>query len=105
MSEAKLESQVVRLCRKLGFLTYKFSSPSQRGVPDRIIMGWGRVFFLELKKAGCKPTALQKRELKRINQVGIPADWVDNFTDAELIIRRHFRDAVRRVSSPFLRCE
>jgi len=93
VSESKLESRVVKLCRKLGLLTYKFSSPSQRGVPDRVIMGWGIVFFLELKKAGCKPTALQKREIKRISEAGIPADWVDNFIDAELMILRCFPDA------------
>jgi hypothetical protein len=93
VSESKLESQVVKLCRKLGLLTYKFSSPSQRGVPDRVIMGGGIVFFLELKKAGCKPTALQQRELKRICQAGISVGWADNLLDAELMILRCFQDA------------
>ena len=93
MSESKLESQVVKLCRKLGLLTYKFSSPSQRGVPDRVIMGGGIVFFLELKKAGCKPTALQQRELKRICQAGISVGWADNLIEAELMILRCFPDA------------
>ena len=93
MSESKLESRVVKLCRKLGLLTYKFSSPSQRGVPDRVIMGGGKVFFLELKKAGCKPTALQKRELKRITQAGIPSGWADNFNEATFLILHYFQDA------------
>lgn len=90
MSESELESQVVKLCGKLGLLTYKFSSPSQRGVPDRVIMGGGIVFFLELKKAGCKPTALQQRELKRISEAGIPSGWADNFNEAQLLILHCF---------------
>ena len=90
MSESKLESQIVTLCSKLGLLTYKFSSPSQRGVPDRVIMGRGRVLFLELKNAGCKPTGLQERELERIKNVGISAGWADNYKDADLMIRHKF---------------
>jgi len=90
MSESKLESQIVTLCSKLGLLTYKFSSPSQRGVPDRVIMGRGRVLFLELKNAGCKPTGLQERELERIKKVGISAGWADNYKDADLMIRHKF---------------
>jgi len=90
MSESKLESQIVTLCSKLGLLTYKFSSPSQRGVPDRVIMGRGRVLFLELKNAGCKPTGLQERELERITKAGISAGWADNYKDADLMIRHKF---------------
>lgn len=90
MSESKLESQVVKLCGEWGLLTYKFSSPSQRGVPDRVVMGRGRVLFLELKNAGCKPTGLQKRELERISQAGISAGWTDNFIEADRMIRHCF---------------
>lgn len=90
MSESKLESQIVTLCSKLGLLTYKFSSPSQRGVPDRVIMGHGRILFLELKNADCKPTGLQEREIERIRDAGISAGWADNYKDADLMIRRKF---------------
>jgi hypothetical protein len=93
MSESKLESQVVKLCGKWGLLTYKFASPSQRGVPDRVIMGGGKVLFLELKKDGCKPTALQQRELKRISEAGIPSGWADNFSKSAQIILHHFPNA------------
>ena len=50
MLEKQIESKVVKKAKELGFLTYKFSSPSNRGVPDRIFISpYGEVFFIEFK--------------------------------------------------------
>ena len=68
MTEAAIERSVVEYCRKKGLLTYKFTSPAHRGVPDRIIIGPNRVLLLELKQAGRTITLLQHHELTRINQ-------------------------------------
>ncbi len=79
MTESQLEKKLVTFCREHGLLTYKFASPSHRGVPDRIIMGGGKVMFLELKRPGNGPTRLQEREIYRINQHGIHAIWSSNW--------------------------
>ena len=84
--ERDLEKAVVKLCGDLGFITYKFSSPSQRGVPDRIIIGPGGVLFLELKRFGEWPTKLQQYHIDRINAVGGKADWADNIIDVRVKI-------------------
>lgn len=50
MKESTIESKLVRLVRDRGGLCYKFVSPSNPGVPDRIVITpAGRVIFVELK--------------------------------------------------------
>lgn len=92
ITERKIEEKVVRLCRQMGLYCRKFSSPSNRGVPDRIIGKNGRILFLELKRPGNEPTALQLREINLIRNCGLRAVWVDNFRDAEIVIRSIFEE-------------
>jgi hypothetical protein len=92
--ERDLEAKVVRYAHDLGLLAYKFTSPAHRGVPDRLIVGRGRVLFLELKRKGCVPTALQARELERINQRGVAAGWADDFETAQRMINDTFTQEI-----------
>ena len=78
MRESTIERKLVAYCKAKGLLCYKFSSPAHRGVPDRIILGQGKVLFLELKATGCKPSALQLREIERIRVAGVGAAWCDS---------------------------
>ena len=80
MRESTLEAKIVKFCRENGILTYKFSSPSHRGVPDRIMMKNGKVLFMELKAPGKKPTTLQLHEMGKIRQSGNAAVWTDDFS-------------------------
>ena len=89
MLESELESKVVKLCKLNNLVTYKFSSPSNRGVPDRIIICKGSVLFLELKQRGKKPTPLQLHEIERLRSAGCKADWADTYDRASDIILRH----------------
>jgi len=67
MLEKQIESKVVKKAKELGFLTYKFSSPSNRGVPDRIFISpHGEVFFIEFKSEKGKVTKLQEKTIKDI---------------------------------------
>ncbi len=80
--EAKIEKKLKRWAKDNNCLTYKFSSPANRGVPDRIFIGpGGKVLFLELKAPGEKPTALQNKRIAEIVDQGGQATWTD---DAEL---------------------
>ena len=60
MKESSIELQVNRYAKKLGWLVYKFVSPNQRGVPDRIYIKDGKMFFIEFKAPGNKLTPLQQ---------------------------------------------
>ena len=76
--ESSVEAALVRYAAKRGVLTFKFSSPSHRGVPDRIFMANGNVLFLEVKRPGGEPTALQTYTMRAITNAGCLCRWVDN---------------------------
>lgn len=72
MKEKQIESKIVKKAKELGFLTYKFSSPSNRGVPDRIFISpHGEVFFIEFKSEKGKLTKLQEKVIKDISEYGV----------------------------------
>lgn len=66
MRESEIERQVSYYAKSKGWLVYKFVSPSQRGVPDRIFIGGGEIFFIEFKAPGKKPTKLQDKIFSKI---------------------------------------
>jgi hypothetical protein len=94
MIEAEIERRVVKYCNDHKLLTYKFTSPAHRGVPDRIIIGGGKVLFLELKQKGKKPTPLQLWEIGRINTHAscdtVVAKWAAGWEDAVKTIQETF---------------
>ena len=71
MLEKTIEKKVVEHAKKLGFWTRKFVSPNNRGVPDRIFAYKGRIFFIEFKAPGKKPTALQNLEHSKMFDAGL----------------------------------
>lgn len=84
MLERQLEAKVIRYAKARGFLVYKFSSPSHRGVADRIFIApGGAVGFLELKREGEEPTALQWKFINEVRKQGAFVGWADTFDKAK----------------------
>lgn len=83
--ESEIEAHLVKRVRAAGGLSYKFVSPGRSGVPDRLVILDGVVFFVEVKAPGGKLSALQDRELKRIRDAGINALVVWSKDDIDLI--------------------
>lgn len=76
MLEKQIEKAVCDYAKEKGILVYKFSSPSHAAVPDRMfILPGGRMFMIEFKAPGKKPTAPQTREHMRLEAMGVPV-WV-----------------------------
>lgn len=72
MLEKQLEAKIVKIAKKLGYLTYKFTSPSNRGVPDRIFINqYGYIFFIEFKSENGKLTGLQKKVNGDLGNCGV----------------------------------
>lgn len=85
--EKDIERKVVAYAKSLGCLCYKFTSPAQRSVPDRIIITpHGVTGYLELKRPGGKPTEAQLYELGRLIDRNAPTDWADSVEDAKKFI-------------------
>ncbi len=71
MLERELEKRLVEGVKKLGGKAYKFVSPGNTGVPDRmIIMPGGHVIFVELKTDTGRLTKLQQRQISVIKRMG-----------------------------------
>jgi len=65
--EKDLEKKIVIKANKLGYLTYKFVSPSNRGVPDRIFISKsGKLFFIEFKSKKGKLTKSQEKKISEL---------------------------------------
>lgn len=57
--------------KKLGGKSYKFVSPGNSGVPDRIIfLPEGKIFFIELKTKKGTPSKLQRLQIRRLKKLG-----------------------------------
>lgn len=79
MLEREIEKRVKEYARTKGWLAYKFTSPGHIGVPDGLFISpKGVVLFMEFKQLGKKATAIQERELLRINDHGVVAVLVDS---------------------------
>lgn len=74
--EAILEDYLATLCAARSWLYFKFTSPSRRGVPDRIIIGNTLTCFVELKGTEKTPRLDQLRRMAQINEAGGIATWV-----------------------------
>ncbi len=71
MRERDIEQLLVREVRKNGGRAYKFISPGNDGVPDRIVlMPDGKIYFVELKTLHGKESALQHAQRRRISELG-----------------------------------
>jgi hypothetical protein len=72
MRENEIERYFVWAVQSLGGVTYKFKSPTQRGVADRIAcMPNGDTWFVELKTKGGRLAPLQKlfaTDMERLRQ-------------------------------------
>lgn len=80
MLESLIEQKAGKLCKEHDVLFYKFSSPSNRGVPDRILVfPGGRVVFVEFKAPGKEPTALQQHTINQINNRQGTARWFNSY--------------------------
>jgi len=84
-AESQLENEIRKYAESQGVLTYKFTSPGNAKVPDRILIKEVTV-FLEVKAAGELPDDGQTEEIFRINAVGGHATWCDSLTDAKELI-------------------
>ena len=78
MLESTIEKKVSKYAQSLGWLSYKFSSPSNAGVPDHIYFRDGVTILIEYKQKGKKPRALQEYHIKKIREQNIPVYVVDS---------------------------
>lgn len=79
MREKIVEIYLREQVKKIKGIAFKFVSPGNAGVPDRIVLlPWGECVFIELKAPGKKTTALQDRQIERIQKLGFRVEILDS---------------------------
>lgn len=84
--EKAIEKTVCSYARTKGCLAYKFVSPAQSHVPDRLFIFNGHVFFIEFKRLGCKPTPAQALEHQKMRAKGAVVHVVDSVEAGKRVI-------------------
>ena len=75
MKESEIERVLVEEVKRLGGRAYKWTSPGNDGVPDRIVfLPDTRVIFVELKTDTGRLSPLQKIQIDRLKKLG---QWVE----------------------------
>lgn len=87
MREREVESALTTAVRKAGGVSYKWTSPNQRGVPDRIVFLPGAMVLVEVKAPGQRPTPLQQRIHDRLRNLGQDVRVIDTKEQAEELVR------------------
>ncbi len=89
MLEKEIEKYFGDSLKSLGCLVYKFISPGNAGVPDRIVIapgGW--VYFIELKRPGGRVRTIQHIQMNRLKEHGVYVDVISNKQEVDEFCKR-----------------
>ena len=89
MRESVIEKKVSDYAKLLGWLSYKFTSPSNRGVPDHIYFREGHTILIEFKAPGKLPTKLQQKHIQRLQDQLIHVYVVDDIEQGKEIFNAY----------------
>ena len=89
MKESQIENKVCKFAKDNGFLVYKFVSPNNRGVPDRIFIFDKNIFFIEFKRSGNKLSKLQSFTKDNIEAQGFNVYVIDNIDDGINLLKKY----------------
>lgn len=89
MRERDIEKELRLGIEARGGKCYKFVSPGNAGVPDRLVMVPGWVFLVEVKAPGKRPTKLQAHVAEEMRAAGGDVQpYVDTMDKVAALLRR-----------------
>lgn len=87
MREKEIEHHLVMETRRAGGMALKFVSPSFSGMPDRLVLlGDGKMGFVEVKAPGQKPRPLQLRRHAMLRRLGYQIFVLDAMEDIPAVL-------------------
>lgn len=93
MREKEIEEKLREAVKRAGGKAYKFVSPGNDGVPDRlVILPGGRIGFVEVKAPGKQPTPLQRVRIRELKALGCRVRVLDDPADIPEILEAILRD-------------
>lgn len=87
VTERDIEKQLRLGVKALGGKAYKFSSPGNNGVPDRIVLIQGKCYFVETKKPGEQLDPLQRAVKRDFAKLGFEVYKLDSLEDVDRFLR------------------
>jgi hypothetical protein len=91
MKESQIESKLVKAVREHGGLCYKFVSPSNPGVPDRIVITpEGRTIYIELKNEVGRLQSLQAWQISEMRKRGADVRVLKGIDEVKTFVREVF---------------
>jgi hypothetical protein len=86
--ENVIEEYLRNKVKSIGGRAYKFVSPGNSGVPDRLVLlTGGRSIFVELKAPGREPTPKQLLQHKKLRTLGFTVLVIDSKEKVDEFIR------------------
>lgn len=97
MREKEIEHHLVMETRRAGGMALKFVSPSFSGMPDRLVLlGDGKMGFVEVKAPGQKPRPLQLRRHAMLRRLGYQIFVLDAMEDIPAVLNAITRTPDRK---------
>lgn len=84
--ESKVEALLSAKIKELGGVCFKFVSPGNNGVPDRICALPGAVWFVELKTTEGELSPIQAFQIQRLVKLGLNTAVLYGKGDVETFI-------------------
>jgi len=87
MLEKEIEKYLREQVKLRGGIAYKFTSPGNVGVPDRLVLlPNGKIIFIELKAPGKKTSKVQDLQIARIRKLGFKVFVLDSKEKIEEVL-------------------
>ena len=87
MRERVIEAHLRDGVKRMGGIAYKFTSPGNTGVPDRLVLfPGGRLAFAELKAPGGRLSRMQERQIERIRGLGFRVSVLSSREEVDLFL-------------------
>jgi Holliday junction resolvase len=81
MTEAKLQTKILKDLDSKGYYTVKTIKLNKNGLHDIFAFKDGLATFIEVKAKGQKPRELQLFRIEEVKKFGVKSFWVDSFDD------------------------
>lgn len=93
--EKDIEKYLRDKIKKAGGVAYKFISPGNNGVPDRLIcLPTGKAIFVELKAPGKEPKPHQNLQINRLRNLNFKVFVIDSFEKVDALLEMIYAETI-----------
>jgi hypothetical protein len=103
MTEKAVEAKLVKGVKDMGGLAYKFVSPGNIGVPDRLlIFPDGTIWFVELKADNGRLSVMQEHQIERLAKCNARVALLTGAKEVEHFLQDRREAQQRAIEHKFL---